>query len=168
VTISGGKVMIPSFGSAANAHSASSARMPKDDRNIRPVTIVASGSAGGAVSGRGVLKGAKVYTIYIDTPAGLAFLQFSEHAAAASQLEITAPEPLVSPIPADLRSARILLAGIMDRNGSLHDLRILNAGSQELAQQLMNAVRHWHFRPALRGDNPVEVDAIFGLNIDTR
>jgi hypothetical protein len=167
VTISGGKVIVPSFGSGTQAHGGS-ARMPKEQHNMRPVTIVATASSGGAITARSLLKGAKVYTIYIDTSAGLAFLQFSEHAATGTQTDLTAPEPLLSPVPVDLRSARILLAGIMDRNGSLRELRVVNAASQELAQHLIDAVQRWHFRPALRGDDPVEVDAVFGLNVDTK
>jgi hypothetical protein len=177
VTISGGKVMIPSFGASA-AVKAGSARMPKENRNMRPITVVATASSGGAVSARGLLKGPKVYTIYIDTTAGLAFLQFAEHVTSAhagaenaaenSQHDLTVPEPIISKVPNDLQSERVLLAGIMDRNGSLRNLRVVEAGSQDAAHALIGAIEHWHFRPALRDDNPVEVDALFGLNVDTK
>ena len=168
VTISGGKVMIPSFGATTPAKAGTS-RFPKDERNVRPVTVVATASAGGAVSARGILKGAKVYTIYIDTTAGLAFLQFAERGADPRlQHDITVPEPIVSKVPDALRSARVLLAGVMDRNGTLRNLRIVEAASKDTAQNLIEAVERWHFRPALRDDSPVEVDAIFGLNVDTR
>jgi hypothetical protein len=178
VTISGGKVMIPSFGATAGVK-AGSARMPNENRNMRPITVVATASSGGAVSARGLLKGAKVYTIYIDTTAGLAFLQFAEHVSSAvadrrraaaenPQHELTIPEPIISKVPKDLRSERVLLAGVMDRNGSLRNLRVVEAASQDAANALIDAIGHWHFRPALRDDNPVEVDAIFGLNVDTK
>lgn len=168
VTISGGTVMIPSFGASAGVK-AGSARMPKEDRNMRPITVVATARSGGAVSARGLLKGAKVYTIYIDTTAGLAFLQFAEHAMSENpRHELTVPEPIMSKVPNDLRSQRVLLAGIMDRSGSLRNLRVVEAGSQDAATALIDAIGHWHFRPALRDDNPVEVDAIFGLNVDTK
>jgi hypothetical protein len=167
VTISGGQVFLPSFGATATGGTRN-ARTPAERRNAPAVTIVATSRSGGAVIPRDLLKGSKVYTVYLDTAGGLAFLQFAEHAANNFQHELTAPELLTSALPPELRSARIMLAGVMDRNGSLRDLRVVEAISNELAQRLIAAVQQWHFRPALQAGNPVEVDAIFGLNIDTR
>jgi hypothetical protein len=167
VTISGGQVMLPSFGPTPSAKQ-NSPRSPKDQHAMRPVTVVATATAGGAVSAHGLLKGPKVYTIYIDTTAGLAFLQFAERTAGPIGRELTAPEPILSMVPAHLRSARVLLAGVMDTNGSLKNLRIVEAVSEDMARSAIAAVQNWHFRPAYAGANPVEVDAIFGLNVDTR
>jgi hypothetical protein len=167
VTISGNMVMVPSFGPSPKPGN-STARMPEDQRNVRPVTIVSTANSGGAVSARGLLAGQRVYTIYIDTAAGLAFLQFSEHASGAAQHDLTAPEPILSAVPSGLKAARVLLAGIMDRNGALKNLRVLEAASPEIGANLLQIVQHWHFRPALLGDDPVEIDALLGLNVDTR
>jgi hypothetical protein len=167
VTISGGQVFLPSFGATATP-AMKSARTPAEKRNAPAVTVVATARSGGAIIPKGLLKGAKVYTVYLDTAAGLAFLQFAERAANNFQHDLTAPELLSSVVPPEMRSARVMLAGVMDRNGSLRDLRVLQAISTDIAQRLIAAVQQWHFRPALQSGNPVEVDAIFGLNIDTR
>lgn len=167
VTISGGQVFLPSFGATATP-ATKSARTPSEKRNAPALTVVATARSGGAVMPKGLLKGSKVYTVYLDTAAGLAFLQFAEHAANNFQRDLTAPELLSSFVPPEMRSARVMLAGVMDRSGSLRDLRVLEAISTDLAQRLIAAVQQWHFRPALQSGNPVEVDAIFGLNIDTR
>jgi outer membrane biosynthesis protein TonB len=36
-----------------------------------------------------------------------------------------------------------------------------------MTAKVLAALRSWKFRPAMRGDNPVEVTAILGFAIDT-
>jgi len=41
-------------------------------------------------------------------------------------------------------------------------------GSSEITNQILAALSGWKFRPAFRGDQPVEVTAFLGFDIDTR
>jgi hypothetical protein len=37
-----------------------------------------------------------------------------------------------------------------------------------MTTKVLAALTNWKFRPVFRGDQPVEVNAILGFNIDTR
>jgi outer membrane biosynthesis protein TonB len=37
-----------------------------------------------------------------------------------------------------------------------------------MTASVLAALRNWKFKPAFRADQPVEVNAILGFNIDTR
>ena len=117
----------------------------------------------------GVLKGSKVYTIYIDTAMGMAALQYAERASADSTFaeDLTAPEPLNFNLPEGIPHSRVLLSCIMDKAGALKNVRILESGRNDVTSRVITAIQHWRFRPVLRGDDPIEVDAILGFNIGT-
>jgi TonB family protein len=117
----------------------------------------------------GALKGAKVYTIYIDTQVGMAVLQFAERAGADTDFsqDLTAPEPMKSDMPSDIPKSRVLLSCVMDKTGALKNIRVLDSVKADVTARVMAAVQKWRFRPVLRGDDPVDVDAILGFNIDT-
>jgi hypothetical protein len=168
VTIEGGNVSLPSF-ATATASSGSPSHGPRDKRNTPPITIIATSRSGGAVDLYGVLKGAKVYTIYIDTSVGLALLQYAEHSTPDTGFEqdLTAPEPLNYHVPAGIPRARVLLSCIMDKAGALKNVRILESARQDVTDKVIAAIQRWRFRPVLRGDDPIDVDVILGFNVDT-
>ncbi|HKS74473.1 MAG TPA: hypothetical protein VJQ82_14820 [Terriglobales bacterium] len=139
------------------------------------VTVVATSRSGGAFNFYGVLKGDKVYTIYIDSgPLGPAVMQYadptSEHHAYGQDL--TAPEPIRVDVRGDISShfkpSRLVIACILDRSGALRGTQVLEPGSAEMTSKVLASLPNWKFRPAFRGDQPVEVNAILGFNIDTR
>lgn len=169
VTIRGGHVTLPSFATANSAPGAAS-HSPTEKRRPPAVTVIATSRSGGALNQYGALKGAKVYTIYIDTQIGMAVLQFAERATMQTdfQQDLTAPEVMRSDVPSDIPRARVLLSCIMDKSGALKNVRILESAKTEVTERVMAAIEKWRFRPVLRGDEPVDVDAIVGFNIDTR
>lgn len=168
VTIEGGHVSLPSFATAA-ASPGSPSHGPKDKRNAPPITIIATSRSGGAVNLYGALKGAKVYTIYIDTAIGTALLQYAEHAAPDAQFtqDLTAPEPLNYNVPSSIPRARVLLSCVMDRAGALKNVRILESAREDVTEKVIAAIQRWRFRPVLRGEDPIDVDVILGFNVDT-
>jgi hypothetical protein len=62
----------------------------------------------------------------------------------------------------------VVIACILDRSGVLKDLKVLDPGSAETTSQILAALPNWKFQPAMRGTEPVEVNAILGFGIDTR
>jgi hypothetical protein len=59
---------------------------------------------------------------------------------------------------------------ILDREGALKNLKVYEPGNStaEIRSRLLVALQNWKFRPAFRGSEPVEVDAILGFGVDTR
>jgi TonB family protein len=55
----------------------------------------------------------------------------------------------------------------LDSSGNLKDLQVLEPGPAAMTAKIMAALPSWKFRPATRGAQPVEVNAILGFNIDT-
>ena len=132
--------------------------------------MVATSRSGGAFNFYGALKGDKVYTIYIETGLGTAVMQFADPTSAAHAYsgDLTAPEPMRADVPSDLQRSRLVIACILDRSGLLRNAQVLEPGGSEMTGKVLASLPNWKFRPVLRGDQPVEVNAILGFNIDTR
>ncbi len=165
ITIRGNTIQIASF--APPQPSSPSVGRPLGPRKPPAVTIVASSRSGGAVDRYGALAGGKVYTIYLDTPAGTATLEFAnaQSSARGFEEELTAPEPITTDVPLSLRGARILLQCKIDRDGVMRGFRVLESLERDLAPGVIAALENWRFRPVLQHGESVEVDAIVGLNI---
>lgn len=170
VTVSGGtaKVNLPSFSTPSS--SGAPIRGSTDKRNPPAITVIASARSGGAINAYGAFKGAKVYTIYLDTRLGLAVLQYAEKAGAPGSFEadLDPPEAITHDLPADLPKRKLLISCTMDKSGTLKNLRVVEGGGATVSAKLLPALEHWRFRPAFKGDEPVEVDAILGFDVDTR
>ena len=97
-------------------------------------------------------------------------MQYSDPASAAhpSREALSEPEPLRKDIPAGLRPTRVIIACTLDRSGELKDLKVLEPGAAETTSKILVALHGWKFRPAFRGNEPVEVNAILGFGVDTR
>jgi hypothetical protein len=139
--------------------------MPKEGPAI---TIVATSRSGGAFDFYGKLPGDN-YTVYVDTSIGTVVMQFAEvNPAAHSQAgAIVGPQGLRTDLPADLPHARIVVKCRLDASGNLKDLQVVEPGPAEMTAKIMAALPGWKFRPAMRGGQPVEVNAILGFNINT-
>ena len=133
------------------------------------ITVVATSRSGGAFNFYGLLKGDN-YTIYIPTSLGNAVLQYSDPTSArkAYSQELSAPETLRADLPQGLPRNRMVVACILDRSGQLRQVQILEAGPTEMNSKILAALANWKFRPAQRGNTPIEVHAILGFNVDTR
>jgi TonB family protein len=141
------------------------------DARARPaITIIATARSGGALNTYGVFKGTKVYTIYIGTRIGMAVLQYAERVPNARGFEedLAPPEPLASEFPADIKRARLLVSCVLDTSGTVKNLRIVESDAAADTERIMAALAAWRFRPVLRNNQPIEVDAMLGFNMDTR
>ncbi len=167
VTISGGVVRLPSFGSGDAAEPPG--RGPEFSGQAPAVVVIASPRAGGALNPDLAPQGARVYTIYLATRLGTVVLQYADPDAAATfQADLVAPQPIRTDIPSGVEMTRAVMAGIIDRWGILRNLRILRADQPDVAAKLMEALRDWRFRPVLRRNSAIDVNAVVGFGITTK
>jgi hypothetical protein len=172
VSVKGGSsniVTLPSFGSAAKP-AGSPARSNTTPGNHGPdITVVASSRSGGAFNFYGALKGDKVYTIYITTTLGTAVMQFADPSSASHGYaeDLSAPQVMRSDLPTGLPKSRLVIACVLDRTGSLRRPQVLEPATAVMTSKVLTALNSWKFRPVLRGNEPIEVNAILGFNIDT-
>jgi hypothetical protein len=172
VSVKGGSssiVTLPSFGSGAKPASSPGRSNTTPGNHGPDITIVASSRSGGAFNFYGALKGDKVYTIYITTALGTAVMQFADPASASHGYaeDLTAPQAMRSELPAGLPKARLVIACVLDRTGSLRRPQVLEPATAVMTSKVLIALNSWKFSPALRGNEPIEVNAILGFNIDT-
>ncbi len=172
VSVQGGTTTInlPSFGApGGDAPSSGPGRSSVNDHKRTGVTVVATSRSGGVLPYYGLLKGDN-YSIYIETSLGPAVMQYSDPSSAAHPTgeTLSEPEPLRKDLPAGLRPTRVIIACTLDRSGDLKDLKVLEPGAAETTSKILVALHSWKFRPAFRGNDPVEVSAILGFGIDTR
>jgi hypothetical protein len=161
-------VTLPSFDSGnSNAPTVPGRSTVKGDQGPA-ITIVATSRSGGAFDFYGKLPGDN-YTVYVDTNIGTVVMQFAEadpishpHAGA-----LTGPQGLRTDLPTGLPRARVVVKCKLDASGNLKDLQVLEPGPAAMTAKIMAALPAWKFRPATRGAQPVEVNALLGFNIDT-
>jgi hypothetical protein len=170
VSVHGGSnvITLPSFG--ADGSASSMGRSSKMKSHEGPdITIVGTSRSGGAFNLYGELKGDKVYTIYIDTTVGTAVMEYADPASANHPYadDLVAPQPVRADLPANLKISRMVISCVLDRSGLLRNPQVLE-GSRETTNQVLAALSSWKFRPVFRGDQPIEVTAILGFQIDTR
>lgn len=172
VSVRGGSniVTLPSFGADGNGPNIVGRSSVSKDHAAPGITIVGSSRSGGAFNFYGALKGDKVYTIYIDTALGTAVMEYADPLSAAHPYaeDLTAPQPMRADVPSNLRPSRLVIACILDHSGVLRNPQVLEPGGTEMTSKVMAALSAWKFRPALRGSQPVDVNAILGFAIDTR
>ena len=177
VSVQGGTttITLPSFGPpGGDAPSNGPGHSSVDGHKRTGYTVVATSRSGGVLPYYGLLKGDN-YSIYIPTSIGTAVMQYSDPSSASnssagnsSREALSEPEPLRKDLPDGLRPSRVIIACTIDRNGELKDLKVLEPGAAETTSKLLVALHSWKFRPAFRGNDPVEVTAIVGFGIDTR
>ncbi|MGD0414985.1 MAG: hypothetical protein ABSA80_06500 [Terriglobales bacterium] len=173
VSVQGGTTTInlPSFGvPGGDAPSTGPGRSSTSAHKGSGITIEATPRSGGVFGYYDVLKGDRNYSIYIETSLGTAVMQYADAASAThpSSEKLSAPEPMRKDLPDGLRPTRVVIACILDRSGDLKDLKVLEPGAAETTSKILVALRSWKFRPAFRGNEPVEVNAILGFGVDTR
>ncbi|MFZ0800330.1 MAG: hypothetical protein WAM98_21295 [Terriglobales bacterium] len=173
VSVEGGTttVNLPSFGApGGDVPATGPGHSSLNDHKGSGITIEATPRSGGVFAYYGLLKGDNAYSIYIPTSLGQAVMQYSDPSSAThpSREALSEPEPLRKDLPDGLRPTRVVFTCILDRTGVLKDLRVLDPGAAETTSKLLAALPKWKFRPAFRGEEPVEVTAIIGFGIDTR
>jgi periplasmic protein TonB len=81
--------------------------------------------------------------------------------------DVTAPMALEQPLPAYTEEARkaraegiVVLQGIIRKNGSIDNLKVLKKMGYGLDESAMNTVASkWHFKPGMHNGAPVDVQA---------
>jgi hypothetical protein len=172
VSVEGGttSITLPSFGdNGGNAPDSGPGHSSVNDHKRSGVTVIATSRSGGVLPYYGLLKGDN-YSIYFDTSLGRVVMQYSDPSSAqhSSRETLSEPEPLRKDFPAGLQSTHVIIACILDHSGELKDLKVLEPGKPETTSKILVALRNWKFRPAFRGNDPVEVTAILGFGVDTR
>jgi hypothetical protein len=170
VSVRGGNIItLPSFGSGGVNQSSVPGRSSVGDDPRHGITVVATPRSGGAFNFYGVLKGDKVYTIYIDTVLGTAVMEFADPTSAEhpSVQELVAPQPIRADLPSGMRRSRLVIACVLDRSGLFRNAQVIESAGREMTAKVLTALTTWKFRPALRGDQPIEVNALLGFDIDT-
>ena len=170
VSVQGGStITLPSFGSPGGDDASGPGRSSASGHKRSGVTVVATSRSGGVFNYYGLLKGDN-YSIYIETSLGTAVMQYSDSTSISppSKEGLAEPEPIRKDLPAGLRPTHLVIACVLDRSGVLKDLKVLEPGSAETTSKILSALPNWKFQPAMRGNEPVEVNAIIGFGIDTR
>jgi hypothetical protein len=169
VSVQGGStITLPSFGPPPGDASSGPGHSSVNNHKRSGITIQATSRSGGVFNYYGLLKGDN-YSIYIETSLGTAVMQYADSSVAhAAGVPLTEPEPIRKDLPAGLRPTRVVIACVLDRSGVFKDLRVLEPGAAESTSKILAALPNWKFRPAFRGSEPVEVNAIIGFGIDTR
>ena len=160
-------VNLPSFGSEGNDPIIPGRTSVKKQEGPA-ITIVATSRSGGAFDFYGKLPGDN-YTVYVDTAIGTVVMQFAEvNPAARAQGEtIVGPQGLRTDLPANLPHARVVIKCRLDASGNLRNIQVVEPGPASMTAKIVAALPSWKFRPAMRGQRSVEVNAILGFNIDT-
>ena len=174
VSVTGGSsvVTLPSFGDGSGSGGSlppnhSSARKPSQGLDI---TVVATSTSGGAFEAyRNWLPGGEVYTRYLDTSLGSVVMEFVDPAPSthARSNGLVGPQPIRVDLPQGLPRARFVVACVLDASGNLKNFRVLEAGPATMDAKVLAALQSWKFQPVMNADQPIEVSAILGFNIDT-
>jgi hypothetical protein len=172
VSVTGGNsniVTLPSFGASSSDPSDPSRSSVTGKQQGPGITVVATSRSGGAFNFYGALKGDRVYTIYIETSLGTTVMQYADPASTTHPYaaDLIAPQPLRADLPAGLPRSRLVIACILDRTGMVKKPQVLETTSAIMTSKVLAALANWKFRPVLRGEQPVEVNAILGFNVDT-
>lgn len=173
VAISGGStstITLPSFGSPDSGSTAPGRSPTAGKRRGLDVTVEGTSRSGGAFNFYGMLHGDKVYTQYIPTVEGTVVMQFAD-ATSARRLysqDLTYPEVLTANLPVALNHSRIIIRCQLNGSGVLRDFHQIEADPGAPTNKVIAALASWKFIPALRGNDPVEVNVLLGFNIDTR
>jgi hypothetical protein len=170
VSVRGGNIItLPSFGAGGGSGASDPPRSSMVDDPRRGITVEATPRSGGAFNFYGALKGDKVYTIYIDTSLGTAVMEFADPTSAEhpSLQDLIAPQPIRANLPSGVRRSRLVIACVLDRTGLFRNPQVIESNSREMSAKILSALPTWKFKPALRGNQPVEVNALLGFDIDT-
>jgi hypothetical protein len=164
-----GIVTLPSFGGEGSQQPNVPGRSSTGVDDRPGLSIEASPRSGGAFNFYGGLKGDKVYTIYIDTVLGTAVMEFADPTSAEHPYshDLTVPRPIRADLPASLRRSRLVIACVLDRSGEVRSAQVMESNDPQTTARVLAALRSWKFHPAMRGDQPIEVNALLGFDIDT-
>lgn len=138
------------------------------------------------IDAREVLSGQPVYTVYFDVPgaprrwilhycvpgsASPAFVREGDSVVRIlPRRSVQAPYP-VHRTPVDLtgyrgEASRLMVYALVNERGETENVRLVRGAGHEVDARAVAVLRSWVFRPALRGDSPVAVEALFGIPLN--
>lgn len=173
VAISGGStaiVNLPSFGSDGGGSSPTvPARSPVKQQLGPAITIVATARSGGAFNRYGELPGDNYSVYFPDSAFGPLSMQYADPDSATQSYlgSLGGLEPLRSDLPVGLPRSQIVVRCVIDASGNLKIVSLLQSGPSDVTTKILSSLSKWKFRPAMRGDQPVLVNAILGFNVNT-
>lgn len=151
-------------------------------KNRFAMVVTAGPVGGGGLHIYGVLTGGKVYTVFLPMPEKNWILQYCATNGADSQAKGQTSSVTVAlsfglippdvekrfdfhrpPLPPDQKKRMIVLQGIIDKNGSVENLKVYQ-GVQNIADQAaLAAFNRWKFKPALKNGKPIAVEILVGI-----
>ena len=121
---------------------------------------------------RAVFGNRKFYSVTLNMPnlnsaGGSWVIRFAELNGNESKGELTAPvatQKVDPAYPLELMrrnvQGTVTLYAVIRSDGSVSDVRILRSVDDRLDQYARAALAHWHFRPATRNGNAVDLEAV--------
>jgi hypothetical protein len=173
VSIQGGNtaiVNLPSFGSGDSSPNVPGRSPTPGKHRSFDYTVEGTSRSGGAFNFYGLLHGDKVYSKQIPTVAGIVVMEFADPSSATRHYsqDLTSPEVLVANLPVALNHSRIIIRCQLNGSGVLREFHQIEADPGAPTAKVVAVLSTWKFIPALRGNDPVEVDVLLGFNVDTR
>jgi hypothetical protein len=148
----------------------------------RPPMVVSTGPmGGGGLDVYGALPCGKVYTIFLPMPGKNWVLEYCAHGAGAAIPEQTNSGAihmevgLIPPsadqqfdfrrlaLPEKDADKLIVLKGLIDKDGSISDVRVFQGVQPEMDAEAALAFSNWKFKPAMRASLPISVDVLVGI-----
>ncbi len=147
--------------------------------------ILISNSQTTLLEARGTLTGSPIYTVYLDVPEAPRkwIMQFCLPNSGSRRLDISngvirirrrkkvsppfamhmQPLEFVAGSSSGRRPARVIVYAVVDEEGILKNFRVVHGSDPETDNVILANLRSWEFLPAFRGDEPVTVEALFGV-----
>jgi TonB family protein len=114
----------------------------------------------------------RYYSLIMNMPnltsaTGSWIIRFAELKQSDDKIPLTAPVALSKMDPAypadvlrDHVEGTVTLYAIIQTDGSVDGIRVLNSLDERLDQNAIRALSHWHFRPGTKNGEPVAVEAV--------
>jgi hypothetical protein len=150
------------------------------------MVVTAGPAGGGGLQAYGVLKGGKIYTIYLPMPGKNWILQYCAHVGSAAgqgqephSVEIKLDPGVVPPSSLEQfdfrrppvsesdpsRKEMIILQGVILEDGSVGELKVYKGLLEAVDKAALAAFSRWKFRPAQRLNRPIAVEVLVGIPV---
>ena len=155
-------------------------------RKAYNMTIVSTSHSGGGLPDLGVFQDEKVYTVYLDMRANdtdpapswtmqYAVLQPADPPGVAVQRITGTPTPpyamlkeipeLTPDLARKLGRRLIIASAIMDADGKLEQVSVKQSPDVDVANPIIEALKHWVFEPAQVDGQPVALKILLGIRL---
>ena len=163
---------------------------PHIQRNT--LSISAGGAGGGGLGVYQALPCSRIYTIFVPMPTSTWTLQYCQQNAPTPaaqtqsqsgssvtvrtlqpQESLLPPDPLQefdfrrTPLAADLANKMLILKGEIREDGAVDKLEVYQGVLKQVDDIALAALGKWKFAPAKRGEKPVAVQILVGIQLST-